>query len=398
MNPRLALLQPYPFERWRALIGNQRGPEALAPLSLAIGEPRHPTPAFLQQALGDHAAGLSHYPQTVGHSSLRHAIAHWLAQRHNIPLPDPDCQVLPTLGSREALFAITQVLLDPTAQERVICPNPFYQIYEGATWLAGGEPYFLNARPERHDCPDYADIPTPVLARTRLMFVCSPGNPTGQVLALEDWKYLFHLSDHYGLTLVSDECYSEIYPDEACPPLGALAAAHQLGRTDYSRLLVMGSLSKRSNVPGLRSGFVAGDATLLRAFTRYRTYHGSAMSPVVQAVSELAWQDETHVRDNRRLYREKMTRFAQQIGPLLGLNQPQASFYYWARVPGDDVAFAQALFLDQHLTLLPGSYLAREAQGINPGAGHVRIALVGSLAETDDAMQRLKQFLAHYPL
>lgn len=397
MNPHLERLQPYPFERWRAYIGHTHGPETLPPISLAIGEPRHPTPSFLQQALGEHAAGMAHYPQTAGRPSLRTHIADWLARRYQIPALDPDHQVLPTLGSREALFAITQVLLDPCAQEYVICPNPFYQIYEGATLLAGGHPYFLNAQPAHQDRFDYADIPTEILSRTRLIFLCSPNNPTGQILTLEDWQQLFQLSDRYGLTLVSDECYSEIYPDEEHPPLGALEAAHKLGRHGYPRLLVMGSLSKRSNVPGLRSGYVAGDATLLHAFTRYRTYHGSAMSPVVQAVSELAWQDETHVQENRRLYREKMARFAQRISTRLTLNQPQAGFYYWARVPGDDVAFAYALYLDQHLTLLPGSYLAREAHGINPGAGHVRIALVGSLAETDEAIQRLTHFMDRYP-
>lgn len=398
MNPLLDRLQPYPFERWRALIGSQASPSPLAPISLAIGEPRHPTPNFIQQALGAHPEGLSHYPTTVGALSLRQTLAHWLRQRHGIAELDPHTQVLPTLGSREALFSITQVLLDPRAGDRVICPNPFYQIYEGAALLAGGEPYFINASAQQGYHLAFDNVPDAVWARTRLLFVCSPSNPTGQVLTLEDWRTLFALSDRHGFTLISDECYSEIYPDESNPPLGALAAAHQVRRQGYPRLLVMGSLSKRSNVPGLRSAYVAGDATLIKAFTQYRTYHGSAMSPLVQAVSEVAWREEAHVRDNRQLYREKMMRFRKEIGPKLTLNQPQAGFYYWAQVPGgDDVAFAKALYLEQHLTLLPGSFLARMAHGHNPGRGHVRIALVGSLTETEQAMERLTRFLADYP-
>ncbi|NDU85351.1 MAG: succinyldiaminopimelate transaminase [Ferrovum sp.] len=395
MNPRLDLLQPYPFERWRALIGGASPSSTLTPIALSIGEPRHPTPPFIQHALSAHLDELAHYPQTLGKPALRNALARWLENRFHLTSIDPDREVLPTLGSREALFSITQVLLDPCAQSLAVCPNPFYQIYEGATLLAGGQPYFINADPAQNHWIDYSQVPAAIWSKTRLVFVCSPANPTGRVMTLDEWKELFDLSDRYGFTLVSDECYSEIYPDESFPPLGGLEAAQLLGRTGWPRLLVMGSLSKRSNVPGLRSAFVAGDRDLIRRFTLYRTYHGSAMSPSVQAASEVAWKDENHVHENRRLYREKMAIFYSLVHPHLPLVHPQAGFYYWVSVPGNDTEFARALYLNHQVAVLPGSFLAREVRGFNPGAGQVRIALVGSHAETVDAAHRVIDFVRH---
>ncbi len=397
MNPRLDALQPYPFERWRSLIGAQSPCPDHTPIALSIGEPRHPTPRFIQDALCAHLNELAHYPQTLGTRGLREALAGWLEYRFHLPPLDPETEVLPTLGSREALFSITQTLLDPSAGERVVCPNPFYQIYEGATLLAGGHPYFVNADPAQAYRVDYSRVPESVWTHTRMVFVCSPGNPTGRVLSLEEWARLFTLSDRYGFTLVSDECYSEIYPLDGAPPLGGLEAAQRLGRSGYPRLLVMGSLSKRSNVPGLRSAFVAGDRNVLRRFALYRTYHGSAMNPAVQAASVAAWRDETHVQENRRLYQAKMTQFYDRVHPHLPLVRPHASFYYWVQVPGSDTDFARALYLKFNVAVLPGSYLARTAHGFNPGTGQVRIALVGSLEETGEAIGRLLDFLAHYP-
>ena len=397
MNPRLDALQPYPFERWRSLIGTQSPCPDHAPIALSIGEPRHPTPSFIQEALCAHLDELAHYPQTLGSRGLREALANWLEHRFHLPPLDPNTEVLPTLGSREALFSITQTLLDPGAGERVVCPNPFYQIYEGATLLAGGLPYFVNADPAQAYHIDYSQVPEAVWTHTRLVFICSPGNPTGRVLSLEEWARLFALSDRHGFTLVSDECYSEIYPLDSAPPLGGLEAAQRLGRSGYPRLLVMGSLSKRSNVPGLRSAFVAGDRELLRRFVLYRTYHGSAMNPAVQAASAVAWRDETHVQENRRLYQAKMTLFYDRVHPHLPLVRPQAGFYYWVRVPGSDTDFARALYLKRNVAVLPGSYLARTVHSFNPGTGQVRIALVGSLEETGEAIERLLDFLAHYP-
>ena len=394
MNSRLDLLHPYPFQKLRALLGSAgTPPQGLAPINMSIGEPRHAAPQCVLQAMQDNLQGLSVYPATQGDPQLRAAISQWLARRYGIPAPDPDTQVLPVLGSREALFAFAQVVLDPIRGGKVVCPNPFYQIYEGATLLAGGEPYYVNADPAHNFGCDWLAVPEDVWRDTKLVFVCSPGNPAGNVMSLEDWRVLFELSERHGFVIASDECYSEIYLDESRPPLGALQAAHELGR-DYARLMVFSSLSKRSNVPGLRSGFVAGDAALVAPFLRYRTYHGSAMSAVVAAASVAAWSDEAHVRDNRRQYREKFDAVLPVLQPVLDVQAPQASFYLWARVPGSDAEFAARLYAATGVTVLPGSYLAREAGGINPGQGRLRLALVAEPAQCKEAAERIARYAA----
>ncbi|HEY0296498.1 MAG TPA: succinyldiaminopimelate transaminase [Bordetella sp.] len=395
MNSRLDLLHPYPFQKLRALLAAAGAPpQDLAPIDLSIGEPKHAAPECVLRALRENLQGLSVYPSTQGDARLREAIAQWLGRRYGIPAPDAGTQVLPVLGSREALFAFTQVVLDPARGGKVVCPNPFYQIYEGATLLAGGEPYYLNADPARNFGGDWLAVPEAVWRDTRLVFVCSPGNPAGNVMSLDDWRVLFDLSERHGFVIASDECYAEIYLDEANPPLGALLAAHQLGRGDYARLMVFSSLSKRSNVPGLRSGFVAGDAALIAPFLRYRTYHGGAMSPVVSAASIAAWSDEAHVRDNRRQYREKFDAVLPVLQPVLDVQAPQASFYLWARAPGSDADFAARLYAATGVTVLPGSYLAREAHGINPGQGRLRLALVAEPAQCREAAERIARFAA----
>ena len=394
MNPRLDALHPYPFTKLRALLESAGpAPAGLAPIDLSIGEPKHAAPACVAQALCDKLAGLSVYPATKGEPALRAAIAQWLARRYSIPAPDADTQVLPVLGSREALFAFAQTVVDASAgQPLVVCPNPFYQIYEGAALLAGAQPHYVNADPARNFGCDWQSVPAGVWQRTQLVFVCSPGNPAGNVMSLDDWRALFELSDRHGFAIASDECYSEIYFDEGNAPLGALQAARRLGRDDYKNLVVFSSLSKRSNVPGLRSGFVAGDAALMARFLLYRTYHGSAMSPIVSAASIAAWNDETHVRENRALYREKFAAVVPQLQPVLDVEYPQASFYLWVPVPGPDTAFARDLYARTGVTVLPGSFLAREAHGTNPGQGRIRIALVAPLAQCVEAAGRIAQF------
>ena len=395
MNPHLQQLHPYPFERLRKLLAGLTPPAGLTHVNLSIGEPQHPTPAFIIDALKANMSGLSRYPVTAGSDTLRDTIAGWLRRRHQLQHLGRD-HVLPTQGSREALFAVTQTLVDPGAKSFALIPNPFYQIYEGAALLAGATPYFLNATAENGLRMMVNEVPKDVLAKTAVVFACSPGNPTGRIMTLDEWHDLFQLSDEFGFVIVSDECYSEIYFDEAHPPLGALGAAEQLGRSDYKNLIVMGSLSKRSNVPGMRSGTAAGDAALIKAFLLYRTYHGCAMSGTIQAASIAAWTDETHVIENRRLYREKFAAFYDIVNQALPLSKPEAAFYYWARTPqgsnggGSDEAFAKRLFERAHVTVLPGSYLSREAHGINPGAGFVRIALVSSVDDAIAGAQRIK--------
>ena len=401
MNPRLDLLQPYPFERLRGLLAGVVPPGHLAPVSLGIGEPQHPTPALIKDALARHAGGIARYPATLGLPELRRAIAEWLARRHGVAL-DPDREVLPVLGTREALFAIAQTVLDPAETEaRVACPNPFYQIYEGAALLGGAKPFFVNADPARGFAADWDSVPADVWNRIRLLYACSPGNPHGRVIPLEEWKQLFELSDRYGFVIVSDECYSELYFDEERPPLGALGAARALGRAGTPRLVVMGSLSKRSSAPGLRSGFAAGDRAILERFALYRTYHGSQMSNAVQHASIAAWNDEEHVAENRRLYRAKFAAFHARVNPVLPLAMPDAGFYFWADVraacPGDpqagDLAFARELYRATNVTVLPGSFISREAQGQVPGRGYVRMALVATPEETGEAAERLHAFV-----
>lgn len=393
MNPHLAQLQPYPFQRLRGLLAGAQPPADLRHVNLSIGEPKHPAPDVVKTALTGSLEGLSAYPATLGSEALRTACAGWLARRYGVAV-DAAREVLPVNGSREALFAFVQTVIDASGPERpvVISPNPFYQIYEGAALLAGAEPFYVNCTAAHRFQPDWKAVPESVWQRTRLVFVCSPGNPTGAVMRLEDWQTLFALSDRYGFVIASDECYSEIYFD--APPLGGLEAASRLGR-GFERLVMFTSLSKRSNVPGMRSGFVAGDAALLEKFLLYRTYHGSAMSPVFQAASVAAWNDESHVSANRALYAAKFDAVTGQVASVLDVCRPEAGFYLWARVPdGDDAAFARALFEAEHVTVLPGSFLARDAHGTNPGHGYVRLALVAPLEECIEAAYRIVRFVS----
>jgi N-succinyldiaminopimelate aminotransferase len=403
VNPLLDKLQPYPFERLRALLKGVTPPPVSA-IRLSVGEPQHPTPAFIRDAVVQHLDGLSSYPLTAGTDRLRQALASWFMQRYRLARLDADTEVLPVNGTREALFALAQCVVGSPDGERsnatptplVACPNPFYQIYEGAALLAGAGTVFLNQTAESGFALDLTSLAEETWARVQLLYVCSPGNPTGRVHTLEEWQALFELADRHGFTIASDECYSEIYFDEDAPPLGALEAAHQLGRDDYRRIVVFSSLSKRSNVPGLRSGAVAGDAAILKQFLRYRTYHGSAMSPAVQETSIAAWSDEAHVRDNRALYRQKFQTLVPMLGTVLAVQQPDAGFYLWAGVPpaweGDDERFARDLVAGTNVTVLPGRYLARDAHGVNPGEGRVRIALVASVDECVEAAHRIVTF------
>ena len=396
MNPLLSRLQPYPFERLRQLFASVTPPAHLSPISLGMGEPRHATPAFIKDALVAGLGGLASYPATAGEPRLREAFTGWIARRYGLAL-DPATQVLPVNGSREALFAFAQTIIDPTREGAVVvCPNPFYQIYEGAALLSGATPYYAPSDPARNFAVDWDSVPEAVWQRTQLLFVCSPGNPTGAVMPLPEWEKLFALSDRHGFVIASDECYSEIYfRDE--PPLGGLEAAAQLGRSDFKNLVSFTSLSKRSNVPGLRSGFVAGDAALLKAFLLYRTYHGSAMGPAVQAASIAAWNDEQHVIDNRAQYRQKFAQVTPLLERVMPVSLPDAGFYLWAQVPEhlgmSDTDFARQLLAQYNVTVLPGSYLAREAHGANPGAQRVRMALVAETAECLEAAQRIVQFI-----
>ncbi len=406
MNPLLNRLNPYPFERWRELTHDITPPAQLRPISLGIGEPRHPTPALIENALMQALPGLSSYPATVGEPVLREAISGWLQRRYGVSL-DPGSQVLPVGGSREALFAFAQTVIDPSQPcATVVCPNPFYQIYEGAALLAGAQTAFVASDPARNFAADWAAVPEATWARTQLLYVCSPGNPTGAVMPLAEWQQLFKLSDQHGFVIASDECYSEIYfRDE--PPLGSLQAAKALGRDDFKNLVAFTSLSKRSNVPGLRSGFVAGDAKLIKAFLLYRTYHGSAMSPMVQRASAAAWNDEAHVVANRDLYRQKFAQVTPLLAPVLDVALPDAAFYLWAGVPAAaaqnglpaEIAYARGLLAQYNVYVLPGSLLAREApqatgsqqptKPVNPGTGRIRMALVAPLDECLEAARRI---------
>ncbi len=400
MNPLLALLQPYPFERLRQLFADITPNPAYTPISLGLGEPKHATPALIKEAMvgsiNRTPSGLCGYPATAGEAALRQAFTDWMARRYGLAV-DPATQVLPILGSREALFSLTQTVVDRAGapdgnKPLVVCPNPFYQIYEGAALLAGAEPYFVNSDPARNFGPDWNSVPDAVWARTQLLFVCSPGNPTGAVMPLPEWQKLFDLSDRFGFVIASDECYSEIYfRDE--PPLGGMEAAAKLGRADFKNLISLTSLSKRSNVPGMRSGFVAGDDAIIKQFLLYRTYHGSAMSLAVQAASIAAWNDEAHVQHNRALYRVKFAQVTPMLSAVLDVALPDAAFYLWADVGGDDQVFARELYAAYNVTVLPGSFLAREAHGFNPGQGRIRMALVADTAECAEAAQRIVEFV-----
>jgi N-succinyldiaminopimelate aminotransferase len=399
MNPLLARLQPYPFERLRRLFAGVTPNPAYRPISLGIGEPKHPTPEFIKNALVTSLDGLASYPLTAGEPRLREAFRHWLQTRYGLMAVDANTQMLPVNGSREALFAFAQTVIDPGTKPVVVCPNPFYQIYEGAALLAGAEPYYAPSDPARNFAIDWDSVPVEIWARTQLLFVCSPGNPTGAVMPLDEWRKLFALSDRFGFVIASDECYSEIYFGDE-PPLGGMQAAARLGRADFRNLMSFTSLSKRSNVPGMRSGFVAGDAALIKQFLLYRTYHGSAMGPVVQHASISAWSDEQHVIENRTLYRRKSAEVTPLLGSVLDVKLPDAGFYLWAGVkpdrsggPGNDTEFARDLLAQYNVTVLPGSYLARESAGANPGAGRIRMALVAQTAECLEAAQRIVQFV-----
>ena len=406
MNPLLSRLHPYPFERLRALMRDITPNPTYSPISLGMGEPRHPTPELIKRAVSDNLGGLASYPATAGEPLLRETIANWVKRRYGVTV-DPATQVLPVSGSREALFALAQTVIDSTrANATVVCPNPFYQIYEGAALLAGARTAFVNSDPRSTGLgnfdADWGSVPESVWADTQLLYVCSPGNPTGAVMALAEWQRLFELSDRHGFVIASDECYSEIYfRDE--PPLGSLEAAARLGRHDFRNLIAFSSLSKRSNVPGMRSGFVAGDASVMQQFLLYRTYHGSAMSPVVQKASIAAWNDEAHVVANRDKYRTKFAQVTPVLAEVIDVILPDAGFYLWADISaltpaGDDIAFARELLAQYNVAVLPGSLLARVSGGVNPGAGRIRLALVAEVEECLEAAQRIALFVrSNYP-
>ena len=394
MNPDLERLQSYPFQKLAALLDGAKPAAAVKTIALHIGEPKHPTPEFIKQTLVENLGGLAAYPTTLGGEGLRIAIAEWLKRRYGLTAIDPQTEIIPVNGSREALFAFGQTIIDATrADALVVTPNPFYQIYEGAALLGGISTQNLNNLPQQGYAYDFDQLPDDVWRRTQLIYVCSPGNPTGGVMSLGEWERLFALSDHHGFTIASDECYSEIYFDEARPPLGALQAAQKLGRQGYPRLVMFSSLSKRSNVPGMRSGFVAGDARILKKFLLYRTYQGCAMSPPAHAASIAAWKDEAHVVENRRLYREKFAAALDILRPVLDVEMPAGAFYLWPRTPLHDTEFTRRLYIEQGVSVLPGSYLGREARGVNPGANRVRIALVPPLDECVEASRRIRAFV-----
>jgi N-succinyldiaminopimelate aminotransferase len=395
MTPYLQQLQPYPFEKLAALKQGITPPAGKRHIALSIGEPAHATPHLIQETLLTHLHGLSNYPTTKGLAELRQTIAAWLTRRFRLAegLLDPETQILPVSGTREALFSFAQCLIDRTADPIVVMPNPFYQIYEGAALLAGAEPYFLNTVEANAYLPDFEAVPESVWRRCQLLYICTPGNPSGAVMPRETLTRLLELAEKYDFVIASDECYSELYDDESSPPPGLLEAAFAIGNTEFKRCVVFHSLSKRSNTPGLRSGFVAGDAAILHDYFKYRTYHGAAMPLPTQHASIQAWRDEKHVIENRRLYREKFAAVIDILGDTAQLNQPPAGFYLWMKTPIDDTEFAQQLFAQQNVTVLPGSYLSRDFQGLNPGRNHVRIALVAPLDECCEAAERLKSFL-----
>jgi N-succinyldiaminopimelate aminotransferase len=395
MNPDLDRLQSYPFQKLNTLLQGALPIPQLKPVSLYIGEPKHPTPQLIRQTLIDNLDGLAVYPTTLGGEGLRVAIAGWLKQRYGLKQINAQTEIIPVNGSREALYAFAQTIVDRSQpRPAVVVPNPFYQIYEGAALLAGAEAQFLHNLPSNNFALDYEQLSDAVWRRTQLIYVCSPGNPTGRVMDMDEWKVLFDLSDRYGFVIASDECYSEIYFDEAKPPIGALQAAQHFGRDGYPRLVVFSSLSKRSNSPGMRSGFVAGDAQILKKYLLYRTYQGCAMSPPIHAASIAAWNDEAHVVENRRLYREKFAAAMQLLGNTPGVAMPDAGFYLWIDTQRDDTQFTRELYEQFNVTVLPGSYLARDARGVNPGRNFVRVALVASTGECTEAARRLAEFMA----
>ncbi len=394
MNPDLSKLQPYPFEKLAKLKAAVTANEQLPHIALSIGEPQHPSPAFVQQAMIDNISRLENYPTTKGLPQLSEAIASWLKGRFSLDNIDPVSQVIPVNGTREAIFAFTQAVVDRSQPDAlVVSPNPFYQIYEGAAYLAGATPHFLPCLADNDFHPDYNAVPADVWQRCQLLFLCTPGNPTGAVLSFEQFKQLIELADRYNFVLASDECYSEIYVDGKEAPMGLLEACARLGRHDYKNCVVFHSLSKRSNLPGLRSGFIAGDAALLKPFLLYRTYHGCAMPLQTQLASIAAWNDEQHVADNRALYTQKFRAVIEILNPVMAVEQTDASFYLWAKTPINEETFAQQLFAQQNVTVLPGSYLSRTVDGINPGENRVRMALVAGVDECIEAAHRIRRFV-----
>jgi N-succinyldiaminopimelate aminotransferase len=393
MNPRLDRLHPYPFEKLGALFADATPPPGLAPIRLSIGEPQHPTPDFIGATLAAHLDGLATYPATRGTAPLREAIAHWLSRRFALPTGslDPERHVLPVNGTREALFAFAQAVVDAAQRPLVLLPNPFYQIYEGAALLAGAEPHYLPCTAATGFQPDFDAVDDATWQRCQLLYICSPGNPSGAVLQQPTLARLMHLADRHDFIIAADECYSEIYADEAEAPMGLLQAAAASGRHDFRRCIVFHSLSKRSNAPGLRSGFVAGDAEIIRRFLAYRTYHGCAMALPQQHASAAAWRDEQHVIENRRLYREKFDAVLDTLAGVLDVARPQAGFYLWPQTPIDDTAFSRRLYAEQHVTVLPGSYLSRPSAAGDPGSGRVRMALVPPLADCVEAARRIRR-------
>lgn len=394
MNPDLAKLQRYPFEKLAVLNKNCAPPPDLAHISLSVGEPKHSAPEFIAQNLVQHIDGLARYPSTRGLDGLRQAIQQWLLDRYELAATELNHEkhILPLNGTREGLFAVAQCLVDRTTKPRVLMPNPFYQIYEGAALLAGAEPYFMNCLPENGFLPDLDIVPIEIWQSCQLVYLCSPGNPTGAVMNAEYLQRLISLADNLDFNIVADECYAELYTSNS-PPTGLLQACATLGRNDFKRCLVMHSLSKRSNLPGLRSGFVAGDAQLIDAFFRYRTYHGCAMPLQSQYASIAAWQDEEHVVQNRALYNEKFDAVLEILDPVMDVQAPDASFYLWPRTPIDEVEFTRGLFEQENVTVLPGSFLSREAGGVDPGKNRIRIALVAEMEECVEGARRIKRFV-----
>lgn len=393
MNPELDLLQPYPFERLRNLFADVSPPRDLSPIALSIGEPKHSAPAIVKQAIADNLDKLSNYPATKGSVELRQAIADWCQRRFSLQQLCEDTQVLPVNGTREALFAFTQAVINRQHNPLVISPNPFYQIYEGASLLAGAEPWYLPCDADNNYLPDFSSVPDAIWKRCQMLFICTPGNPSGAVYGLSQLQELITLADRHDFIIASDECYSEIYFDESAPPAGLLQACQAMGREDYARCVVFHSLSKRSNLPGLRSGFVAGDANILKKFLQYRTYHGCAMPVQHQIASMVAWQDEQHVQQNRALYRQKFTAVLDCLSDVMSVQHPDAGFYLWPQLSSSDTEFSRELFRDQHVTVLPGSFLGRQVAGRNPGEQHIRMALVATLEECVEAATRIRHFI-----
>lgn len=395
MNPHLASLRPYPFERLNRLKAGVSPPASLPPIALSIGEPRHPAPDLVLEALRDNLPLLGSYPSTAGLPAFRSAAAAWLQRRYRLPAGsvDPDTMVLPVNGTREALFSFTQAMIDPGCDPLVLIPNPFYQIYEGAAVLAGASLHYLPTPATSHYLPDLDRVPTAVWKRCQILFLCTPANPTGAVMPLAFLRQALELAQRHDFVIASDECYADIHFDEEAPPPGLLQAAIAAGHGRFERCMVFHSLSKRSSVPGLRSGFVAGDPQLISAFLTYRTYHGCAMPLHVQHASIAAWEDDAHARANRRLYAQKFEAVLPILARVLDVQRPDAAFYLWPDVRGDDQAFVRELFRSRNVTALPGSFLAREIDGINPGAGRVRLSLVASVEECVQAAERIRDFI-----